>query len=161
MAPAFSSRGVQFCTRLQPDLPPVPADLHQIEQVLLNLVSNALDALPGGGRIEVETREVSPAVPGSGNGESAAAITGGPDATSVLLLVRDDGVGIAPAHLDHLFDPFFSTKGAGRGSGLGLAICKEIVSQHHGEIRIESEPGRGSCVMVRLPAVAPRGQAVA
>ncbi len=135
MAPAFGARGVEFSTQLEPDLPPIRADLHQIEQVLLNLISNAMDALPGGGRIEVETamdRSESPPI--------------------VILHVRDDGVGISPEHLSHIFDPFFTTKGAGRGTGLGLSICKDIVSQHQGEISIESVPGEGSTITLRLPA---------
>jgi signal transduction histidine kinase len=143
MAPAFAARQVEFRPRLAPGLAPVRADLHQIEQVLLNLISNALDALPAGGRIEVETRAEA-----------------GPPAW-VVLSVRDNGVGIAAEHLARIFDPFFSTKGAGRGTGLGLAICKEIVSSHRGEIRMESAPGRGSCVTIRLPALARRGEAAA
>jgi len=143
MAPAFESRGVEFRPRLGEGLPPVRADLHQIEQVLLNLISNALDALPQGGWIEVETRCDSGKPP------------------SVLLVVRDNGAGIAAEHLPRLFDPFFTTKGAGRGTGLGLAICKEIVAQHRGEIRIESAPGKGSAVTVRLPSAARLGEAAA
>ncbi len=135
MAPAFKARRVEFIQKLAEGLPRVRADVHQIEQVLLNLVSNALDALPSGGRISVETR----ADPG---GKSPG----------VLLVVRDNGVGIVREHLARIFDPFFSTKGAGRGTGLGLSICKEIVQQHRGEIRIESAPGRGSAVTIRLPA---------
>jgi signal transduction histidine kinase len=143
MAPAFAARGVEFRPRLAAGLPPVGADLHQMEQVLLNLISNALDALPAGGRIEVETRSIAGSDP------------------SVLLVVRDDGVGIPADHLARIFDPFFTTKGAGRGTGLGLAICKDIIGQHRGEIRIESQPGHGSAVTVRLPALAVVGGAAA
>jgi signal transduction histidine kinase len=141
MAPAFAARRVEFRARLDPKIPPVRADLHQIEQVLLNLISNALDAMPGGGRIAVDTGVDPPADPSAGP-------------PSVVFRVRDDGVGIPPEHLAHIFDPFFSTKGAGRGTGLGLAICKEIIAQHRGEIRIKSTPGQGSLVVVRLPAAA-------
>ncbi len=124
-------------SRLETDLPRIRADLHQLEQVLLNLISNAIDAQPGGGRIVIST---------SSEGEATAA--------RVRLVVRDGGPGIPPEHLSRIFDPFFSTKGAGRGTGLGLAICKEIVVGHRGEIHIRSAPGKGTAVTILLPAVA-------
>ena len=135
MAPAFAARGVEFFSKLEIGLPQVRADLHQMEQLLLNLLSNAMDALPSGGRITVET----------------STDRGGPS-MAIVLKVHDDGVGIPKEHLPHIFDPFFTTKGAGKGTGLGLAICKDIVTQHRGEIRIQSEPGQGSVVTIRIPA---------
>ena len=137
MAPALAARGVELRTHFSAKLPLVRADLHQLEQVLLNLVSNALDAMPSGGTIDVETRlEEKGSQP------------------FVVLSVRDSGVGIPPDHLARIFEPFFSTKGAGRGTGLGLAICKDIVTGHGGEISMDSSPGMGSCAIVRLPAAA-------
>jgi signal transduction histidine kinase len=70
----------------------------------------------------------------------------------VSLEVRDDGEGIGPEHLPHLFDAFFTTKGS-RGTGLGLACCKKIIESHHGRIRIESTPGKGTTVLIEFPRI--------
>jgi signal transduction histidine kinase len=113
------------------DLPPVPCAPQQIKQVFLNLILNAGQALPDGGTIRIVTER----------GEG-----------SVAVRVEDDGTGIAPEIIGRIFDPFFTTKRAGEGTGLGLGIAYQIVRNHGGEMRVASQPGRGTCFRVRLPA---------
>jgi two-component system NtrC family sensor kinase len=105
----------------------------QLQQVFLNLLTNAIDATPGGGRIEVTTRAL-------------------PDAGEVEIAVADTGRGISAVDRKQIFEPFFSTKEPGHGTGLGLFITAEIVHEHKGRIEIDSEVGRGSTFRVVLPA---------
>jgi signal transduction histidine kinase len=115
------------------ELTPVPeimGDHGKLEQVLINLLSNSMEAMPGGGTISIAT---------SVQGEI------------ILLRVEDSGGGIAAADLSQVFDPFFTTKEIGHGTGLGLSICYGIVRQHGGQIDIASAPGKGTAVTVRLP----------
>jgi signal transduction histidine kinase len=118
-----------------PAAPRVPADADQLQQVFLNLMLNARDAMPGGGHLRVSTRYE--------HGRDELAIE-----------IADTGTGIAPEHLPHVFDPFFTTKPAGRGTGLGLAVCHRIVTAHGGRIEISNNNGRGTLVRVVLPALA-------
>jgi len=120
----------------------VRIDPHQIEQVILNLVLNARDALPGGGRIviEVDSVIVSP---------GAAA----PPGEYVRLRVSDDGVGMSAETRAHLFEPFFTTKELGKGTGLGLASVYGIVRQSNGFIAVDSESGTGTTFTMHFPAV--------
>jgi len=117
-----------------------PMDANQIQQVLINLIENALQAMPEGGEaiVSVQSVETSP-----------------PDDPTpgrfVRVDVRDTGMGIPREHLDELFDPFFTTKDVGQGTGLGLSIVHGIVSEHGGWIDVESEVGSGSCFSVYLP----------
>ena len=133
---------------LETRLPETPhlvfADPGQIEQVLMNLVVNARDAMPDGGRLTIETRIVHAA---SGKGE------GMPPGDSVALIVADTGKGMSAATLERIFDPFFTTKPVGKGTGLGLSTAYGIVKQSGGCIQVESEVGRGSIFTVYLPAV--------
>jgi signal transduction histidine kinase len=115
---------------LAPELPDVLVDPDQMQQVFLNLILNAADATPEGGSVRVATRE---------------------ERDAVVVEVADTGRGIAPEIRRRVFDPFFTTKPPGRGTGLGLSVCYGIVSAHGGEIDIESEPGEGTTVRVRLP----------
>jgi PAS domain S-box-containing protein len=130
---------------LDRDLCPVSADAIQLEQVLLNLLMNARDAMPEGGRLTVETREV--ALP-SELEHTADALAPG---RYVRLTVRDTGVGIDPSLLVRVFDPFFTTKLEGRGTGLGLATVYGIVKQHGGHVAVDSTLGRGTEFRVYLP----------
>ncbi len=112
---------------------------NQIQQVLLNLLINARQAMPSGGRVVIKIAYDA--------GEK-----------TVDLTVRDTGCGIAPEYLPHIFDPFFSTKqgpdASGKGgTGLGLSMCREIIESHHGRIRVESTVGKGTAFILRLPAV--------
>ena len=112
----------------------------QVEQILVNLVINARQAMPNGGRLKIEVREA-------------------PDAETAEVRVSDTGVGIPPDQLRQIFEPFFTTKqpdeyGRG-GTGLGLSVCRQIIEQHHGRIRVESVVGKGSTFTVKLPLRAP------
>ena len=127
--------------RLAPSLPPVRGDVGQIEQVVMNLVVNAQDAMPQGGEITIETDLASP------QGEEAGLY--------VMLVVRDSGHGMDAQTLARVFEPFFTTKPAGKGTGLGLATCHGIVRQHGGHICVESEVDRGTACRVYLPVTEP------
>jgi signal transduction histidine kinase len=120
----------------------VRADVEQIRQVVLNLTTNAVQAMPRGGKVEVA---VGPARgrPPAGRADPAG--------QHVCLSVRDEGEGISPENLSRIFEPFFTTKGPGQGTGLGLPIAEGIVREHGGWIAVESTPGQGSCFCVCLP----------
>src|SRR5258708_1760798 len=121
---------VTLSLQLDPGLRHIEADDGQIRQVLIALLMNALDATSAGGHVVVETRQ---------------------DEHSVCLSVTDDGVGIPAENLPKIFSPFFTTKPLGQGTGLGLAVCHGIVAAHGGEIRVESEVGRGTRLAMVLP----------
>ena len=127
--------GIEVQLNLAKDLPRVPCDPAQIEQVLLILIVNAKDAMPRGGNLWIETR--------LSNAE-----------TAIEIQVRDDGAGIAPEVLSHIFEPFVTTKESGRGVGLGLAISRGIVERHKGRIEVESQLGRGTAFTITLPSQA-------
>jgi two-component system, NtrC family, sensor kinase len=124
--------GIQVQAELHPELPLVICDGAQIEQVLLALMMNALDAMPQGGNLWVCTKLNLP--------DDAIQVT-----------VRDDGCGIPPEILSRLFEPFLTTKETGRGVGLGLAISRSILERHNGNIEVQSEVGRGTTFTVTLP----------
>jgi two-component system NtrC family sensor kinase len=132
--------GVTLETRVAPDLPKVVCDAAQVQQVILALAMNALEATPSGGRVSIEAA---------------------PDGDGVGLAVADTGWGIPKEHLDRIFEPFFTTKEAGKGVGLGLAVVYGIVNGHHGRVGVESEPGRGTTFTVHLPARPPEAVAPA
>lgn len=116
------------------DLPPVRANMNQLQQVVINLAANALDAMPAGGTLNLRT----------GRERRAGR-------EQVVLWVCDDGSGIPPELLPRIFEPFVSTKRVGQGTGLGLSLVHEIVTRHGGDIEVESAPGR-TVFTVRLPA---------
>ena len=116
---------VRVKTVLDEPLPPIMGNFTQLQQVVINLLSNALDAIPAGGTIAVSTRSL---------GESSS---------TVVLEVTDTGTGIPAEHLSKVFDPFFTTKPPGKGTGLGLSVCLGIVQDHHGMITVDSQDGRG------------------
>jgi len=136
---------VKLQLRLAPGLHPVNADAGQIEQVIVNLVVNARDAMPQGGKIILETM----------NAEIDEAFTAShPDArpgAHALLLVSDTGIGMAPDVKAHLFEPFFTTKERGKGTGLGLSTVLGIVQQCGGSIQVSSELGWGTTFRIYLP----------
>jgi CheY-like chemotaxis protein len=129
-------------TALAQDLGPARTDSHQLESALLNLVINARDAMPSGGRLVIETA----AEPGPHDPHAEAG--SGP---VVILRVRDTGVGMSPGVVARAFDPFFTTKPIGAGTGLGLSMVYGFVRQSNGEIRITSIEGRGTTVSMMLP----------
>jgi len=129
------SANVVITARLDPLVPAIVADVNQLKQVFINILNNAIDAMPDGGQVEVATRAVS--VNGTG--------------PQVEISFQDSGVGIEPQHLVKIFDPFFTTKGAGKGTGLGLPISKRIVERHGGTIEVTSERGKGTRFTIHLP----------
>jgi CheY-like chemotaxis protein len=133
--------------RLADDLGPVRADPGQLEQVLLNLALNARDAMPRGGRIAIETSNVTV---GDGYGSMHANTTPGP---YVLLSVSDTGLGMPPRVALRALEPYFTTKARGEGTGLGLATVHEIAKQAGGGVSIDTAEGRGTTVHVYLPVV--------
>jgi len=139
---AFALRGsnVRASVTIPPDLPPVEVDLGQIGQVIHNLVLNADQAMPEGGTIEVTAEVVSQPAP---NDPAASSVD------TVEVRVTDRGVGIPSDQLEYVFDPYFTTKEG--GSGLGLASSYSIISNHGGEIEVQSEVGVGSLFRFRLP----------
>ena len=122
--------GIELHERLQSDLPPVKADANQLRQAFLNLLRNSMESMPQGGRLTV----------------SSEAVDG-----LVRVRISDTGRGIDPDSLDHIFDPFFSTRE--NATGLGLSLTQQIVSEHGGHIRCESRPGQGTAFVVELPTV--------
>ncbi len=137
---------VILVTRLSPSLRRVVIDPSQLEQVLMNLAVNARDAMPKGGTLTIETRDVDLGV---GDVESGGELTAGP---YVRLAVSDTGLGMSGEVRGRVFEPFFTTKDFGKGTGLGLATVFGVVKQAGGHIRVESEMGRGSAFVVLLPA---------
>ena len=128
---------IELTVELDPLLEPVKMDPAQMQQTILNLVLNARDAMPDGGKVTLTTANSKP----NGAGRVAA----------VEFSVTDTGCGMDDETRAHIFEPFFSTKGPGRGNGLGLATVHNIVAQHGGTIQVESAPDHGTRVVVRLP----------
>jgi two-component system NtrC family sensor kinase len=126
--PTLVARNVSLETKLLDTLPSIEADPDQLQQVFINLINNSLDAMPLGGKLNVSTAL---------------------DPNWVLITLADTGEGIARDQIDLIFDPMFSTK-HGRGTGLGLTIVKQIISEHNGQVEVESEPGQTS-FRIRLP----------
>ena len=123
-------RGVEV-ERRYVAVPPLRGDADKLQQLFLNLFLNAIDAMPEGGRLTVA---LGPA-----------------ERDGILVRIADDGIGIAPQDVEHVFQPFFTTKPGGRGSGLGLVVAQGIVSDHGGQIDVASEAGRGTEFTVYLP----------
>jgi signal transduction histidine kinase len=126
---------VEIATSFAPDLPKTMIDEAQISQVFLNIVLNALDAMPDGGKLTVVTGQ-------------------GPDdqgREAISISFADTGIGIPKKELQKIFDPFFTTKEAGKGTGLGLSLSYDIVRRFKGDIHVESEVGKGTTFTVILP----------
>ncbi len=139
---------IECAIALDPTLPDVEADVHQIEQVLVNLVVNACDAMPSGGRLRIETNAAVV-------DEKYAGLH--PDAESgryVVLAVSDTGTGIDPTIRARIYEPFFTTKPVGKGTGLGLSMVYGIVRQSGGHVECDSEPGMGATFRIFLPVAA-------
>jgi signal transduction histidine kinase len=120
--------------KLEMDLAPVKpvwAQGERLQQVFINIILNAIDAMPKGGTLHIQAEQE------------------GPD---VIVRIADTGTGIQPQHLLHIFDPFFTTKGIGKGTGLGLSIAYAIIKEHEGHISVKSEVGKGTCFTIRVPA---------
>jgi signal transduction histidine kinase len=151
LVPLFQKRRIHVDLQLDRQLPPVQADANQMEQVLINLMTNAVDAMPGGGTLKVATsyhRAIGAAAPGEG-GKSPA----------VCFTVSDTGDGMDDETLRRLFNPFFTTKSGAAaesaGFGLGMPICLQIVKGHNGEITATSQKGRGTSFTIEIPLDGP------
>ena len=128
--PALRGRGVELHLEVEPGLPSLSADAAQLEQALLNLATNALDALPVGGHLGLGVRR---------------------EGDQLVFTVEDDGAGIAPEDQPRVFEPLFTTKPRGRGTGLGLPIVREVAEAHGGRACLESRPGAGIRARLSLP----------
>jgi signal transduction histidine kinase len=135
----FNTHGIRVDERLDDSMATVSGDAYQLRQVFSNLITNAREAMPEGGRLTVETT-------------SFVAASGEP---VVDVVVKDTGCGIPPNEIGRIFEPFFSTKTAGSGTGLGLSVSYGIVQDHGGEILVDSTEGTGTVFTVRLPLAAP------
>jgi signal transduction histidine kinase len=154
-SPVLEMRNIRVQMNLAKDCPKVYGDSGYLHQVFLNLINNSADAMPRGGQLRIELRpygarelDVEPAF-------RPAQAESGPNSGATLreveIILADTGTGMARETLAHIFDPMFTTKQIGTGAGLGLAICDQIVRQHTGTIRAESEPGHGTTFTIRLP----------
>ena len=144
---AGAGNDVDFSIRQAPNLRRVRADPGQIGQVLMNLVSNARDAMPNGGQLTISTRNIDV------DEKYAAAHPPVTQGRYIMLSVIDTGTGIAPETLNQIFEPFFTTKEPGQGTGLGLATVYGIVHQSGGQICVDSTPEEGTTVDIYLPAI--------
>jgi signal transduction histidine kinase len=108
---------------------PAIADIG-LQHVFINIIKNALDAMPNGGKLEITTDIIK---------------------SAIVVIFKDTGTGIPLEFMEHIFEPFFTTKGAEQGSGLGLSICKEIIDNYGGKIEVQSCPGEGSKFIISIP----------
>jgi signal transduction histidine kinase len=131
MSSSTEASNVQILSNYAPDIPQIRAG--NLFQVFCNLVKNALDAMPDGGKLSISTQLVSD--------------------DTVVVQFRDTGAGFAVEDAEAIFEPFFTTKSKGKGTGLGLAICKDIIERYHGRITAENAPGGGSIFTIYLPVV--------
>jgi signal transduction histidine kinase len=125
-------RKIKLIKEIEPHLPPIKCDIKQIQQALLNIISNAAEAITGGGIITVAAKR------SENNGFLDIAIS-------------DTGCGISKENIENVFEPFFTTKEEGKGVGLGLSVVYGIITKHQGSVMVESEPGQGSVFKVQLP----------
>ncbi|HUJ72400.1 MAG TPA: ATP-binding protein, partial [Verrucomicrobiae bacterium] len=130
MASLFAATGVKVETNLDASLPPINGDEGQLWQAVLNLVRNAIEAMPEGGTLTVRTARAR---------------------SGIALTIADTGKGMAAEDREHIFKPFFSTKPS--GTGLGLPLVQQVVAEHGGTIRCESTPNQGTTFVIELPCV--------
>lgn len=123
---------IRLESSIQPNLPPIDGDFNQLQQCVINLIFNAIDAMPEGGSLILSSRR---------DGDSG----------NVMITVSDTGPGIAPEKLPHIFEPFFTTKNEGYGVGLGLSTVYGIMERHNGSVHAESQPGAGATFTLKLP----------
>ena len=126
-----TTSGVKIQLEVPSDAPKIWCDSSSLEQVFVNLISNAIDAMKNSTNKKIK-------------------ISVGSFGEHILISVRDTGPGIKKENLEDIFRPFFTTKAAGEGTGLGLSICKQIIDKHHGEISVESDLGVGTVFTIKL-----------
>ncbi len=146
------SEDIELVILLAPNLGRVKVDPSQIEQILINLVINARDAMPHGGKLTIETANVTV------DQDDAQRHTGMPPGQYVRLTVSDNGMGMTEEVKAHLFEPFFTTKEVNKGTGLGLATCFGIIKQNEGHIQVHSNPDQGTTFKIYLPCVPETGE---
>jgi signal transduction histidine kinase len=151
--PLARQRQVNMETQVSDGLPPLLADPDQLQQVLLNLMTNALDATPPGGQVRLAASQADPETPDP----RARIERGQPEGPFLTLLVSDSGRGMSPDQLEQIFEPFFSTKERRGGTGLGLPIVEDIVRAHRAAIEVQSAEGAGTTVLLRWPVVQAEG----
>ena len=130
MSPILAAKGIGCDVVVDCVLPKIQADGNQLQEVFLNLLTNAVDAMPTGGMLRIGTARES---------------------DTVLLSIADSGPGIPPEERERIFEPFFTTKEPGKGSGLGLAVCRQIIQAHRGTIQVIETPGSGATFEIRIP----------
>ena len=138
--PWFHTRNVKLISFLSPNLPPTLGDSTYLQTLFLNLITNALDAMPYGGFLTIQTRRVSSPISSD-------------DRTWLEIAIADTGTGIPEESRKKIFEPFFTTKRMGEGTGLGLSICEKIVNDLSGRLEVKSELGKGSTFTVLIPAL--------
>jgi len=131
LEPQLRNANFEIVRNYSEHLAPAYGSASKLQQVFMNLILNARDAMPNGGRLTIHTRAVD---------------------SSLVIDFRDTGVGIAPEHIARIYDPFFTTKDIGQGTGLGLALSYGIVQEHNGRIFVESRPGEGTHFTIKLPS---------
>jgi PAS domain S-box-containing protein len=136
---------IRFTVSLDPTIGSVRGEPAQLNQVLMNLVVNARDAMPKGGSLTIETLSIG--------GDGGLQTSPGSQEKFAQLKVADTGIGMTPEVAARIFEPFFTTKGLGKGTGLGLAVVHGIVEQSHGRIEVESKPGVGTTFLIHLPVL--------
>lgn len=147
LEPLARLRQVNVQAQVPGDLPPILADPDQLQQVLLNLVTNALDATPPGGQVQLTTDQTTPETPDPRPRNER----GRPEGPYLTLVVSDTGRGMPRDQLEQIFEPFFSTKERRGGTGLGLPIVEDIVRAHRAAIEVQSAEGAGTAVLLRWP----------
>jgi signal transduction histidine kinase len=130
LEPQMRNSKVEIVRNYGEDVLPAYGNASKLQQVFMNLIINARDAMPGGGRLMIQTRMVD---------------------TSLVVDFRDTGAGIAPENIAKIYDPFFTTKDVGQGTGLGLALSYGIIQEHGGRIFVESRPNEGAHFTIKLP----------
>jgi signal transduction histidine kinase len=128
---------IRLVSDIQPNLPPVEGDFNQLQQCIINLIFNAIDAMPEGGTLNLSGRFNA-------------------DRDMVIVTVKDSGRGISPDDLKHVFEPFFTTKNEGYGVGLGLSTVYGIIERHKGTVNVESRLGEGAAFRLELPVAGPK-----
>lgn len=136
-APTLDAKGVRLDAALAPALPPIEGDADRLQQVFINLINNALDAMPEGGELRIST---------------STATASGTDSAQVVVDFADTGCGMSPEVRARIFDPLYTTKERGRGTGLGLVVVSQVISDHSGLIEVESETQHGSHFRLIFPA---------
>jgi signal transduction histidine kinase len=150
--PTLDAKGVRLDARLAPDLPQINGDWDRLQQVFINLINNALDAMPEGGELRVETRAAH-----EGSRDASDVIGGGE--ARVVVEFADTGCGMSEEVRARIFDPLYTTKARGRGTGLGLVVVSQTLADHGGRIEVESASGRGARFRLVFPVAATDGAA--